>query len=229
MLLDSTYGSKALLRAAQHDFWIGRPVEKPGSRPLDFDQLPDLGSHLVEWPLGHTVKCLCFYHPDDPPELKSRQERELCRLYDAARTAGRELLVEIIAGKHGALGETTVSSVVQRLYDLGIKPDWWKLEPQAGTAAWRQIANAISRNDPYCRGIVLLGLDAPEHELVAAFATACSTPMVKGFAVGRTIFADAASRWLSGEIGDEEAIADMAKRFEALVGAWQEASRTKAA
>lgn len=229
MLLDSTYGQKALFRAARHDFWIGRPVEKPGSRPLDFDQLPDLGSHLVEWPVGHTVKCLCFYHPDDPAELKARQERELLRLADAARTVGRELLVEIIAGKHGPLGPDTVASVVRRLYDLGIRPDWWKLEPQDDPAAWAAIETAITGNDPWCRGVVLLGLEAPAEDLISAFRAAAGRPIVKGFAVGRTIFADAAARWLAGSIDDEDATADMARRFEALVRAWDDAARTKAA
>ena len=85
MLLDGKYGRQALFRAADHDFWIGRPVEEPGSRPLDFEYGGSLGAKLVEWPVGHTIKCLCFYHPDDPAELKARQERELLRLYDAAR------------------------------------------------------------------------------------------------------------------------------------------------
>ena len=86
MLIDGTYGREALFRAADHPFWIGRPVEEPGSRPLDFEVGGDLGAKLVEWPVAHTIKCLCFYHPDDPPELKARQERELLRLHDAART-----------------------------------------------------------------------------------------------------------------------------------------------
>lgn len=223
MLLDSTYGTKALYEAPKHGFWIGRPVERPGSRPLDFDGLPDLGSHLVEWPVGHVVKCLCFYHPDDPAELKARQERELLRLADAARTVGRELLVEIIAGKHGPLGDDTIATVLERLYDLDIRPDWWKLEPQPGTAAWASIAGVIERNDPWCRGVVMLGLDAPADELAAAFRAAGSVDVVKGFAVGRTIFGDAARRWLAGEIGDAEAVEDMARRFAGLVAAWEEA------
>ncbi len=158
--------------------------------------MPDLGSHLQEWPVNQVVKCLCFYHPNDPAELKQRQERELLRLADAARTVGREFLVEIIAGKHGPLEDDTVASVVRRLYDLGIKPDWWKLEPQRNAAAWKRIEEAIAQNDPYCRGIVLLGLDAPENELFEAFRAVADAPMVKGFAVGRTIFGDAARRWL---------------------------------
>jgi 5-dehydro-2-deoxygluconokinase len=222
MLIDGTYGQKALFKAGHHDFWIGRPVEKPGSRPLDFDQMPDLGSHLAEWPIGHTLKCLCFYHPADPEELKLRQERELLRVYDAARTAGRELLVEIIAGKHGPLDDSTISSVLTRLYDLGIRPDWWKLEPQVSDGAWKAIEAVITARDPYCRGIVLLGLEAPEEELKVAFRSASKSSLVKGFAVGRTIFADAAQKWLSGEMTDAEAVDDMAGRFARLVAAWQE-------
>jgi 5-dehydro-2-deoxygluconokinase len=224
MLIDGTYGREALFRAADHPFWIGRPVELPGSRPLDFEGGGSLGAQLVEWPVGHTIKCLCFYHPDDPPELKQRQERELLRLHDAARSIGRELLVEIIAGKHGALEADTVAGILQHLYGLGIKPDWWKLEPQQDRAAWHAVGRVISRNDPYCRGIVLLGLEAPENELEAAFAAAAGEPQVKGFAVGRTIFNDAARRWLKGEITDEAAVSDMAGRFQRLVDAWQRAA-----
>jgi len=230
MLLDGTYGREALFRAADHPFWIGRPVELPGSRPLDFENGGSLGAQLIEWPVGHTIKCLCFYHPDDPADLKERQERELLRLYDAARRVGRELLVEIIAGKNGPLKPDTIPTVLQRLYELGIKPDWWKLEPQRDTAAWRAIGEVIAGNDPYCRGIVLLGLEAPEDELEAAFAAAASEPQVKGFAVGRTIFNDAARLWLKGEISDEAAISDMVSRFQRLVDAWQRvAERAKAA
>ncbi len=43
MLLDGTYGREALFRAADHDFWVARPVEAPGSRPLAFEGMEDLG------------------------------------------------------------------------------------------------------------------------------------------------------------------------------------------
>ncbi|MGO4839940.1 2-deoxy-5-keto-D-gluconate 6-phosphate aldolase domain-containing protein, partial [Rhizobiaceae sp. 2RAB30] len=168
----------------------------------------------------HCIKCLCFYHPDDPPALKAEQQEKLRSLFEAARKVGRELLVEIIAGKHGKLGDDTVSRALDELYALGIRPDWWKLEPQASAVAWRQIEAVITRNDPHCRGIVLLGLEAPHDELEAAFAATAEAPAVKGFAVGRTIFVDAAEKWLAGTISDEAAIADMAARFEKLTEAW---------
>jgi len=152
---------------------------------------------------------------------EARQERELARVHHAARAAGRELLIEIISGKHGPLGDDTVAAVLARLYALGIKPDWWKLEPQRSAAAWRAIEEVVKRNDPYCRGVVMLGLEAPEAELAAAFRM--TSAIVKGFAIGRTVFADAARQWLSGKMTDQQAVADMAARFERLVTNWESA------
>ncbi len=45
--------------------------------------------------------------------------------------------------------------------------------------------------------------------------------MVKGFAIGRTIFNHAAESWLAGKMSDEEAISDMAGKFGQLTAAWQ--------
>ena len=227
LLIDSTYGTPAFYAAARHPFWIGRAVEMPGSRPLDFDHLPDLGSHLVEWPVNHTIKCLCFYHPDDAEELKAPQERELLRLADAARVTGRELLIEIIAGQHGAVDDGSVAAVLARLYALGIKPDWWKLEPQTSEAAWTAIERVVAERDPYCRGVVMLGLGASEEALDRAFRIGASSPLVKGFAVGRTIFAEAAPQWFAGRMDDAAAIADMAQRFGVLVDSWRSAASSR--
>jgi 5-dehydro-2-deoxygluconokinase len=230
MLIDEKHGREAMFEFARHPFsWLGRPVELPGSRPLRFEFSQDIGSQLVEWPVNHCLKCLCFYHPEDPPALKQEQQEKLRTLFEAARKVGRELLVEIIAGKHGTLAEDTVPRALQELYDLGIKPDWWKLEPQVSASAWNAIGKVIDRNDPWCRGVVLLGLEAPQDELEAAFAATANAPIVKGFAVGRTIFADAAEKWLSGTMTDEQAVADMADRFEKLTKAWLAARGRKAA
>ncbi|MBO9589613.1 MAG: 5-dehydro-2-deoxygluconokinase [Devosia sp.] len=221
MLLDDKYGRDALYAAsAIPNFWVAKPIELPGSRPLQFEFSQDLGSRLVDWPVDHCIKVLCFYHPDDAAELREVQIGKLRAAYDAARKVGRELLVEIISSKHGALKNDTAARALTDVYAAGIKPDWWKLETQPGVEAWRQIDAVIEANDPFCRGVVLLGLDAPQSELVAGFAAAKTSKSVKGFAVGRTIFGDAARAWLDGRIGDDEAVAMMAQRFAGLVAAW---------
>ena len=230
MLLDDKYGRDALFAAgALPDFWIAKPIELPGSRPLQFEFNQDIGSRLVEWPVDHCIKVLCFYHPDDGAELKREQIGKLRTAYQAARRVGRDILIEIIAGKHGTLGDDTISRALGEIYAEGIKPDWWKLETQGSAAAWKAIDTVIESNDPYCRGVVLLGLEAPHAVLEAGFATARTSHLVKGFAVGRTIFAAAARDWLAGNITDEEAVADMARRFGALVEVWERLGESKAA
>lgn len=223
MLLDGRHGREALFRAGDHGFWVARPLEVPGSRPLRLETDADgsLGAALNEWPVDHVAKVLAFYHPDDDAALRAEQEATLNRVALACRQVGRELLVEIICSKNGPVGDDTMASVMRRLYAIGIKPDWWKLEGQPTAAAWAAVDAAIAQNDPYCRGVVLLGLDAPLPELEQAFRLAQTAKTVKGFAVGRTIFGEAARGWLAGKLDDEAATAMMAQRFGRLVDAWQ--------
>jgi 5-dehydro-2-deoxygluconokinase len=228
-LLDDVYGREAMFDAAKLGLWVGRPLEQPGSRPLRFEFTQDVGSRLVEWPIGHTIKCLSFYHPDDSKELKEEQSQKLRTLYEAARKVGRELLIEIIAGKNGVLDDDTIARAIDEHYALGIKPDWWKLEPQSSSRAWANICAVIRKNDPWCRGIVLLGLEAPEAELAKGFEMTAEHPLIKGFAVGRTIFNHAAQSWLAGTLTDAAATNDMAERFRNLVGVWDKTHRRSAA
>ena len=141
---------------------------------------PTSGWNWRSWPLNHVVKCLAFYHPDDPPELRERQERQLLRLFDACRETGHELLLEIIAPTDCRSTTRRPRERSQRLYDIGIRPDWWKLEPSADAAAWANIVGVIEEHDPLCRGVVLLGLSAPIPDLIASFEAAAPFPHDQG-------------------------------------------------
>ncbi|SCD24995.1 bifunctional 5-dehydro-2-deoxygluconokinase/5-dehydro-2-deoxyphosphogluconate aldolase [Brucella inopinata] len=224
ILCDGRLGRDALYRAAGTGLWIGRPAEWPGSRPLKLE--PELGPDcggLMEWPVEHVVKLLCFYHPDDPAEMRAGQEETVQRLFTAARRNRLEFLLEIIPSKAGPVDDMTTARVIERFYEIGVYPDWWKLEPLKTKAAWTNACDAITRNDPHTRGIVVLGLDAPAEELEQSLGIAAGFDLVKGFAVGRTIFAEAARKWLSGTIGDTQAIAEMAARYQSLCDVWDKA------
>ncbi|MDB5470566.1 MAG: iolC [Caulobacter sp.] len=223
ILADGRYGFDTLARAADYPYWIGRPIELPQSRPLQFECSADVATELAEWPLNHVVKCLVFYHPDDPAGLREAQERQLVRLADACRKTRHEFLLEVITPKGMAIDSGTIADCLQRFYALGIKPDWWKLEPSDDVAAWRNIEAVIQRHDPWCRGVVLLGLSAPIEDLLVSIEVAAAIPIIKGFAVGRTIFYDVAREWLAGRMGDSAAVAAMASRFDTLTKAWRRA------
>lgn len=224
ILCDNRIGRSALHRASGSGLWIGRPAEWPGSRPLALE--PELGldcGTLSEWAREDVVKVLCFCHPDDDAATRTEQETTVKKLFQAARRNRLEFLLEIIPSKVGATDDDTVATLIRQFYAAGIYPDWWKLEPMKTAAGWRKAITAIEAHDRHTRGIVVLGLDAPEVELSASFEVAAQFDLVKGFAVGRTIFGDAARRWLAAEMTDAQAVDDMAKRFERLCRIWDKA------
>jgi 5-dehydro-2-deoxygluconokinase len=224
LLCDARLGRDALWRAGGQGLWIGRPVEWPGSRPLTVEPElgPDFGG-LAEWPAAHVVKALCVYHPEDDEALKAAQEDTVLRLFHAARRNRLEFLLEVIPSKAGPVTDATTAQVIRRFYGIGVFPDWWKLEPMTSDAAWAETTRAITENDPHTRGIVVLGLGASEAELVASFAIAARQKLVRGFAVGRTIFADVAAGWMAGTVTAGDATERMAASYRRLCTAWDEA------
>jgi 5-dehydro-2-deoxygluconokinase len=224
LLCDGRQGRSALYRATGQGLWIGRPVEWPGSRPLTLEPEigPDFGG-LSEWPLEHVVKVLCFCHPDDAVEMRAEQEAVVTRLFHACRRNRLEMLLEVIPSKVGPVDDMSVARLIERWYEIGVYPDWWKLEPMQTDAAWAATVAAIERHDTNTRGIVVLGLGQSEADLTASFKLAAKYPLVKGFAVGRTIHADVGQAWMAGEMTDAAAVKTMADNFRRLCGVWDKA------
>ncbi|MEP1446070.1 MAG: 5-dehydro-2-deoxygluconokinase [Paraglaciecola sp.] len=220
VLIDDTYGQDALNQVTGQNWWIGRPVELPSSRPIELEGQSSIGSMLKKWPAEHVVKCLVFFHPEDDSELRLQQERKLLELYHSCCSSGHELLLEIIPPSDMPASDNNVPLVMQRLYNLGIRPDWWKL-PAPSSTAWRTISTLISERSPHCRGVILLGLDAPFEEMAQAFKNSANYPICKGFAVGRTIFGAPSRAWLNNEIDDIEFVHQIKNNYLRLVDAWR--------
>ncbi|EJN06006.1 5-dehydro-2-deoxygluconokinase [Phyllobacterium sp. YR531] len=224
ILCDNRIGRRALHAASGTGLWVGRPCELPGSRPLSFES--ELGidcGGLEEWTRDNVVKVLCFCHPTDDADMRTEQEETVKRLYQASRRNGLEFLLEIIPSKVAPVDDHTTAQLIEQFYTIGVYPDWWKLEPMTTPAAWTNTIAAIENNDSNTRGIVVLGLDATEDELAASFNVAASYHLVKGFAVGRTIFGNVARAWLKGEMDDMAAVTEMARRFTRLCKIWDAA------
>jgi 5-dehydro-2-deoxygluconokinase len=219
VLIDDVYGADALDAATGRGWWVGRPVEQPGSNPLVFQHGRSIGTELVRWPVEHVIKCLVYYHPDDPVEHRLEQEAQIKALYDAAQASGHELLLEVIQPRQSGGGGDAIARALKRIYNLGVYPEWWKLEALT-PAQWQAVDTLIEERDPYCRGVLLLGLNAPLAELKASLGYAREARTCRGFAVGRTLWGAPARAWLSSTISDTALISQVAANFAELIEAW---------
>ena len=216
------YGRDALASATGRGWWVGRPIELPSSRPLRFDGTRSVGSALINWPTEQVVKCLVHYHPDDAFGLRLEQEQKVLELWEATRASGNELLLEIICPRAmtpAGTEDAAVLRAVKRFYNLGVQPEWWKLAPMQ-PAGWTELAALVAERDPHCRGAVILGLNQPLQLLADSFAQA-SNSIVKGFMVGRTLWATPSLQWLKNEIDDAAFKNAVAHNFAILVDAWR--------
>ncbi len=220
VLIDDTYGEDALQSIAEKTWWIGRPVELPGSCPLEFEGGGLIGSKLQSWPLKHVVKCLLFYHPNDPIELKLTQEQRLKELYSACVQSGHQLLLEVIPPAEYGEDDTNISQTLKRFYHLGIKPDWWKL-PALQDKSWKLVSDIILEHDPHCQGVLLLGLSASMEVVKESFVYASKYEICKGFTVGRTIFYESAKEWMQNKISDQELVDSVASNYIELIKSWK--------
>ncbi len=223
IIVDGRFGEDVFPGMTGKGWWVARPVELPGSRPLQFEAGAHLGQAMRSWPGEHVAKCLVSYHPHDMPALRDIQLARLAELQRASVDTFHEFLVEVIPPQDMPCDDTTVAEALEQIYQAGIFPDWWKLPPAATAQAWEGITGVIEQYDPHCRGVLVLGLEASEDKLDQSFRIAAPHPVCRGFAVGRSIFAEAAAGWFDGRMSDADVIRDIAERYARLIRLWDEA------
>lgn len=218
IIVDGNYGDSVLTAATGTGWFIGRPVELSGSRPLAFESGDDIFRTMHRWPSEHVAKCLVVYSVNDEAALCNKQEQRILRLFEACVEGNRELLLEVIPPTNSSTAEDMVATL-KRFYDIGVYPDWWKL-PQQTSDTWGAIGRLIRKRDPDCRGVVILGLDAPFDQIAQSFRAAAGHELVKGFAIGRSIFYEHAKAWLSGSIDDGAVVQSVAQSFSRVIDLW---------
>jgi 5-dehydro-2-deoxygluconokinase len=225
LLVDDVYGDKALDELTGSGSWIGRAIEVAKSRPVEFVGGPNVAATLRAWPVEHVVKCNLYMHPEDDAETREIQEHRVLQLYDACLANDRLLLLEVQATPGTTYDGDSVTRLLSRFYEIGVRPDWWKVPPNPDPAVWGRIGDVVRKHDPYCAGLLVLGQAMEEEKLAESFAAAASEPLCRGFAIGRSIYGGPARRWLAGEIDDDELVSSVADRYGRMNTLWQ--SRTE--
>ena len=218
-IIDDTYGLEPLTRLTGTGRWLARPVETPGSLPLTFEAGDRLTEKMRTWPVEHVAKCLVSCDPTHPSELRSEQEAALIALQNAVNATGRRWLLEVIPpdfAKH----PSQIAQSVEALYHAGLFPTWWKLPALENAAHWDEVARVVRKYDPYCAGVIVLGLDQPLAELTPKLALAKNSGIGVGFAIGRSIWRRPAEQWFAKKFKDQDAIEMIEREFSLVLAAW---------
>ena len=228
VLIDDVYGDQALGELTGSGTWISRAVEVAKSRPVEFVGGPNPAATIRAWPEEHVVKCNLYMHPDDDEGTRGIQERRVLQLQDACVKNDRRLLLEVQTSPGTHYDENSMVELLERFYEIGVRPDWWKVPPNAEPEVWQRIGDVVREHDPYCAGVLVLGQALEEAKLGEFFAVAASEPRCNGFAIGRSIYGGQARRWLSGEIDDEELTSSVAEGYRRMVDLWQGRAKSRA-
>ncbi|MFI7672107.1 5-dehydro-2-deoxygluconokinase [Actinophytocola sp. NPDC049390] len=225
VLVDDRFvGQAQLERLADGGRWLARAVEINGRIPLDFLGDGDPAALVRAWPVETVVKVLVRVSADDDDAVAAVQRDRLRALSRICRSLQRDLLVEILPSPRKQYGPGEVTTLVRDFYAADVVPAWWKLPPQADAAQWHAVADVIRREDPHCRGILVLGGSTSPELIEANFAAAATEPLVVGFAVGRPIFHELSVRWFAGELTDDDLVAGIAAGYTAVLDRWHAAT-----
>lgn len=218
LLIDEEYGGDAIhwIRDAAADVKIIIPAERSGEKEFSFEHGGGFGEQIAKTG-PDIVKALVRYNPGGDAERNGRSRSRLLELSRWLRDNGLPLMLELLVPPEPdqagpdfdvAVRPGLTLRAIAELSDAGLSPAWWKVEGQASTAAFAELAAATHGG----RCLVLgRGEDADAVGRWVAMAAAAAG--FAGFAVGRTIWAGALGEWLTGRISREEAVASIAGRY----------------
>ncbi len=155
------------------------------------------------------------------PQKNDRQLLILQQLHAQLTRAGHRLLVELLFLGDATEREHFLVHTISLAQDMGIVPEFWKVEALPQASAWEALRKATHSSS----GILLLGRgeDAVhvEHSLRIAGAVRLSQKRaVDGFAIGRTIFAEDLRKLLDGKISRHDAVSGIAHHFTSMISLW---------
>ncbi|HZB26345.1 MAG TPA: DUF2090 domain-containing protein [Vicinamibacterales bacterium] len=223
LLLDSTYGGRAVAAARSAGIPVGTPVERAGRFPLEWQDDPFHAGLEGD----SFAKVLVRYRPEWTQAAKDAQLARLLELQAWCRREGMPLLLEIIIMRQDEDERdfeergrpALLASVIRDAYSRGLVPDLWKIEGTSSASGASVIDAAIrERNRPRQ---LILGKGADTAIIEGWFAAAAALPSTAGFAVGRSVFWGPCTAFLQGRQEPAAAVEEIAGNYLGLIAMWQ--------
>jgi 5-dehydro-2-deoxygluconokinase len=244
ILVDEQFGAAILRDAAAQGYMIACPVEKSGQDEFDFEYGEDFAAHIETF-RPTFCKVLVRYNPEGDQALNRRQAARLKRLSDYLHSESRSLLMfellvpaekeqlERLKGDKKAYDlearPRLMVQAIRQLQDAGVEPDVWKIEGLDRREDCEKIVAVAHRQGRDTVGCIVLGRGEDDQKVREWLSIAAGVRGFVGFAVGRTDFWEPLVNWRAGKITREEAVMEMARRYEEFVDIFERSQAVRAA
>jgi myo-inositol catabolism protein IolC len=240
LLVDEEFGADIARRAKDAGVPLAMPVEKSGQAEFDFEFGDEFGDHIELFDATF-AKVLVRYNPEGDRELNRRQARRLSTLSDWLHERGRKLLFELLVpatpeqleqvGSDGErydleLRPALLVEAIRELQEAGVEPDIWKIEGLDRREDCERVARQARAGGRHGVACIVLGRGADEARVLHWLEQGAGVPGYIGFAVGRTLWWDELSDYVSGRLEREEAAQRIAANYERMIAAYRRATES---
>jgi myo-inositol catabolism protein IolC len=219
ILVDEQYGASVAELASRSGgvVTLAMPIEKSGEDWFEFAYGDDWIAHAEFFATDH-AKVLVRDNPGFDPSRREGQAARLAQVSRWASSNNRCLIIELLvpasdADTAAVDGDATrydrelrpahAVTVIEYLQDQGVDPAIWKVEGLDRTQDAEMIV-AAARRDGRKADCILLGRHAPHDQLDHWIQVVAPMPGWIGFAIGRSIWWDALSGHLHGQLSADE-------------------------
>lgn len=227
VLVDEYSGDKVLVDAKGEGISIILTTEKSGQKEFMFEYGQDFGAHIEKYKPQFT-KALVRYNPENDAEINRRSSEQLKILSDYSHERGYKFLIEPLvpatenqlnlAGGDKAkydqeLRPDLTVRMIKELQDAGVEPDIWKIEGLNLPEQYEKVVGQAKSGGREKVSIVILGRGESPEGVEKWLKAGKAVKGVIGFAIGRTIFADALAKLHKAETSEEEAIQKICENY----------------
>jgi 5-dehydro-2-deoxygluconokinase len=233
ILVDEQFGAAILRDAVEHGYITCCPAEKSGQDEFDLEYGEDFEKHIEDLHLTF-CKVLVRYNPEGDQVLNRRQAARLRRLseYLHSNSSSSKFMFELLVPAEKAqldrlkgdkkaydleLRPRLMTQTIQELQDAGVEPDVWKVEGLERQEDCERVVAAACRGGRNRVGCIVLGRGEDDNKVREWLTTAAAVPGFIGFAVGRTSFWSPLVDWRASKITRNDAVAEVARRYQEFV------------
>lgn len=217
ILVEEEFGAPILQASRKFNMTRAVTVEKSGKKLFDFQYGKAFATHLEKYNPTYAKVLIRYDHNDQ--ETNTIQNARLKTISTFCKTNKIGFMLEpLLVGKGTRFHQ--MKKMIPALELLGIKPTLWKLEGLDKASEWKTI-KGLTKGD-----LIILGRGETKEVVEHWIKEAAQSGVVRGFAIGRTIFFPPLKAYIAGKIDRAETIERIKKNYLHFVHLFESYAKT---